>query len=261
LRLVTYDRRGHRRLGAILDGEVVDLPDAVGHPAFPSTMEALVASNGGTVLDAARAALDRDEAEACVVRDARPLVPLMPSTLRSLDAEEGTRRILGPDDEVPWPEGAGWLDYVPKVAAVLGRPGVHLDVDSARYLVFGYTLVNDFFALDANGDPTPIGEGLPVALGPCIVTADEVDPQTMVVTVDVDGEQWSKGNLNGVATSLFRVISQSSKIEGLSSGDTFASSPFGGFHGEPGRHLWPGATVELHAEAIGTLRNRLGPRP
>ena len=61
MRLVTYDRRGHRRLGAILGGEVVDLPDVVGHPAFPTTLEALVASSGGTVMDAARAALERDE--------------------------------------------------------------------------------------------------------------------------------------------------------------------------------------------------------
>ena len=141
------------------------------------------------------------------------------------------------------------------LAAARQVVGVSMDETRQRQLV------NDFFARDANGDPTPVAEGMPVALGPCIVTADEVDPQMMVVTVEVDGEQWAKGNLNGVATSLFRVISQSSKIEGLASGDTFASSPFGGFHGEPGRHLWPGATVELHAETIGTLRNRLGPRP
>ena len=61
VRLVTYDRGGHRRLGAILEGEVVDLPDAVGHPAFPTTLEALVSSSRGTVLDAARAALARDD--------------------------------------------------------------------------------------------------------------------------------------------------------------------------------------------------------
>ena len=59
MRLVTYDRGGHRRLGAILGGEVVDLPDAVGHPAFPTTLEGLVSSSRGTVMDAARAALER----------------------------------------------------------------------------------------------------------------------------------------------------------------------------------------------------------
>ena len=41
MRLVTYDRGGVRRLGALVAGTVVDLPDAVGHPSFPATMEAL----------------------------------------------------------------------------------------------------------------------------------------------------------------------------------------------------------------------------
>ncbi|HEX6009337.1 MAG TPA: hypothetical protein VFZ50_04425, partial [Actinomycetota bacterium] len=85
MRLVTFDRRGHRRLGALLQGKVVDLPELVGHPAFPDTMERLVRRNGGTVLDAARAALERDEADvmACVVDEARLLASVVPSTLRS----------------------------------------------------------------------------------------------------------------------------------------------------------------------------------
>ncbi len=61
MRLVTYDRGGQRRLGAILEGEVVDLPDAVGHPAFPTTLEGLVSSSRGWIMDAARAALSRDD--------------------------------------------------------------------------------------------------------------------------------------------------------------------------------------------------------
>jgi len=57
MRLVTYDREGDRRLGAWVHDAVVDLPDAVGHPAFPATMEALVTRHRGTALDAATAAL------------------------------------------------------------------------------------------------------------------------------------------------------------------------------------------------------------
>src|SRR5436309_2786604 len=117
MRLVTYDRGGHRRLGAILGGEVVDLPDAVGHPAFPTTLEALVSSSGGSVMDAARAALERDDAYDRVVKRARVLPPLFPRSLlapRALDVE---RRIVGPEEGVPWPgalvelgaEGVGTL--------------------------------------------------------------------------------------------------------------------------------------------------------
>src|SRR6188474_3897286 len=81
MRLVTYERRGARRLGATVGGVVVDLPDAVGHPAFPRTMEELVAHTGGTVLAAARSALDHPDAvaEFGVLRP-KLLSPLLPSS-------------------------------------------------------------------------------------------------------------------------------------------------------------------------------------
>jgi 2-keto-4-pentenoate hydratase/2-oxohepta-3-ene-1,7-dioic acid hydratase in catechol pathway len=260
MRLVTFDRRGHRRLGAILGGEVVDLPDAVGHPAFPTTLEALVAASGGTVLDAARAALERDDAAASVVADARILTPLFPTSLLFPDAFEVERRVVGPEQEVPWPDGAAWLDYEPKVAAVLGRGARGIDADEARAHVFGYTLVNDWTARMANGNPMPTAEGLPIAIGPYIVTTEDLEPQTMFVEVKIDGEQIAKGNLNGAARNLMEVISGASRLGELERGDAFALGPFGGAAEDPSRQLWPGATIELGAEGIGTLRNRLGVR-
>ena len=252
---MTFDRRGHRRLGAFLWGEVVDLPDAVGHPAFPPTMEALVARNGGTVLDAARAALERHEVEACIVPDPHLLVPLLPRSFRSDDASDAVRRIAGPDDEVPWPAGAGWLDYVPKVAAILRRPVARGDPAAAGEAVFGYTLVNDWGVRDATGDPTSRPETLPFAIGPCIVTPDEVDPQSMTLTVRVDGEQWAKGNLNGSARDLLGTVTAAARLDDLDAGETFASSPFDVQRHE--QRVWPGATIELEADEIGVLRNRV----
>ncbi|MBI3648003.1 MAG: fumarylacetoacetate hydrolase family protein [Actinobacteria bacterium] len=260
MRLVTFDRRGHRRLGAILGGEVVDLPDAVGHPAFPATLEALVAASGGTVMDAARAALERDDAAASVVPQARVLTPLFPTSLISPDSFEVERKVVGPEQEVPWPDGAAWLDYEPKVAAVLGRESRNVEPDQIRANVFGYTLVNDWTARMANGDPMPTAGGLPIAIGPCIVTADEIEPQTMFVEVKVDGRQIAKGNLNGAARNLLEVVSGASRLGELERGDAFALSPFGGVGEDPSRQLWPGAEIELGAEGIGTLRNRLGLR-
>jgi 2-keto-4-pentenoate hydratase/2-oxohepta-3-ene-1,7-dioic acid hydratase in catechol pathway len=260
MRLVTYDRRGHRRLGAILGGEVVDLPDVVGHPAFPTTLEALVASSGGTVMDAARAALERDEASSHVVKQARILPPLFPTSLLTPRASGVERRIVGPEQDVPWPEGAAWLDYEPKVAAVLGRETTDVSLEDIRPNIFGYTLVNDWSAHEASGDPLATADGLPLAIGPCVVTADELDPQTMVMQVTVDGDQIAKGNLNGAAESLYGLISEASRIAVLERGDAFALGPFGGADLDPSRRLWPGARIELAAEGIGTLRNRLQPR-
>ena len=257
---MSYDRSGHRRLGALLGDEVVDLPDLVGHPAFPATMEALVSSNRGSVLDAARAALEREDARGCVVPDATLLPPLLPSSLRSREAPDAMRRIVGPDEAIGWPPGAGWLDYEPKVAAVLGRPARRASVEEAGRAIFGYTLVNDWVARDANGDPAPGGAGAALAIGPCIVLADDIEPQRMYVTARVDGTVWAKGNLNGTATSLAGVIAAASRGEDLRAADAFAASPFDGFS-RPERPLWPGAIVELEAEGIGLLRTRLARRP
>jgi 2-keto-4-pentenoate hydratase/2-oxohepta-3-ene-1,7-dioic acid hydratase in catechol pathway len=235
----------------------VDLPALVGHPAFPETMERLVRSNGGSVLDAARAALERDEAAAFVVDRPRLLAALHPTSLRSSDAAEGARPVFGPDETIPWPEGAGWLEFHPKIAAVLRRPvGDALAPDEVRSAIFGYTLVADWLARSASGDPIPSPAGVPLSVGPCVVTGDEIDPQTTFVTVRVDGEEWMKGNLNGTALRLLRDVARASIHESLEAGETFASGPFEmpGFE----QRIWPGAEVELEAEGIGVLRNRLG---
>jgi 2-keto-4-pentenoate hydratase/2-oxohepta-3-ene-1,7-dioic acid hydratase in catechol pathway len=256
LRLVTFDRWGHRRLGALVEGKVIDLADAVGHPAFPTTMERLVRSNGGTVLDAARAALERDEAAECVVDQPRLLAPLIPTALRAADQGDGARQVFGPDDEVPWPASAGWLEFHPKIAAVLRRPvNDPLAPEEIPNVVFGYTLVADWLGLGVNGDPMPTPEGIPLSIGPCVVTADELDPQTTYVTVRVDDEEWVKGNLNGTARSLLRDVGYASKEGRLEAGEAFASGPFEipGFQ----HRIWQGARVELEAEGIGVLRNRL----
>jgi hypothetical protein len=269
MRLVTYDRRGHRRLGAILDGRVVDLPDAVGHPAFPTTLEAFVQSSRGTVLDAARAALDRADVKNHVVRQARVLPPLFPRSLliptapgsiagEDVDLE---RRIAGPEEEIPWPAGAAWLDYEPKVAAVLGLEAADVAADDVRGHVFGYTLVSDWVAKDASGDPLGTSEGVPLAIGPCVVTTDELDPQAMFLQAKVEGQEMAKGNLNGAARSLFELIAFASRGTTLERADAFALGPFPARDDDPSRRLWPGAMVELAAEGIGTLRNRLGARP
>ena len=216
MRLVTYDRGGARRLGAWVEGDsLVDLPDAVGHPAFPSTMEALVARAGGSTLDAAREALSEpDWWEDCVVQSPRLLVPILPSPFRDILAlgevgqgpgtEVAARSshddvawrptFLGPGDELPWPSRPAELDYELEIACILGRPGRDLSEEDARRAIFGYTLVNDWAAVDPDGS----GDGpyVGASFGPCVVTADEFDPSTARLVARVDGEVWSEGSLS-----------------------------------------------------------------
>jgi 2-keto-4-pentenoate hydratase/2-oxohepta-3-ene-1,7-dioic acid hydratase in catechol pathway len=119
--------------------------------------------------------------------------------------------------------------------------------------VFGYTLVADFLARSASGDPMPSAEGVALSIGPCVATGEELDPQTSFVTVRIDGEQLTKANLNGTATGLLGDVARASRTERLSPGDAFAASPFPARGAE--LRVWPGAEVELEAEGIGVLRN------
>ena len=92
---------------------------------------------------------------------------------------------------------------------------------------------------------------MPIAIGPCVVTADEVDPQVMYLQVRIDGDEVAKGNLNGTASNLARSIEAASRLGTLERGDALALNPVPALDWQ----LWPGATVDLGAEGIGTLTN------
>jgi 2-keto-4-pentenoate hydratase/2-oxohepta-3-ene-1,7-dioic acid hydratase in catechol pathway len=265
MRLVTYDRGGHRRLGAILEGEVIDLPDAVGHPVFPVTLEDLVSSSRGTILDAARAALQREDVWQWRVRRARVLAPLFPASLVSPLASDAERSLAGPEDDIAWPDQVAGVQHDPMIVAVLGNETSKTDPGAVRRDLFGYTLVNDWRALSESGTPADGGHALPIAIGPCVVTADELDPRGMLVRVRIDGQDVREASLNGAADRLLSMIAEASERGSLERGDAFAIGTFPatdpGCPDDPAARLWPGAVVELGAEGIGTLRNRLVPAP
>ena len=293
MRLVTYDRAGTRRLGALVGDDVVDVPDAVGDPAFAATMEALVEAGPGP-LERAAEALAAIDAERHLVREARLLVPILPGSMRDFLAFEdhvragaarrgeqvsdhwyempiyykgNHRSVYGPDEEVPWPPYTDELDFELEVACVLGGRARDVPERDADRLVFGYTLMNDWSARDIQRKEMAVrlgpakGKDFATSLGPCIVTADELDPPAVRLRARVDGEVWSEGSLADARWTFPHMIAHVSRGEDVWPGDVYGSGTFHGGCGlDLGRFLWPGAVVELEAEGIGVLRNRVGPR-
>jgi 2-keto-4-pentenoate hydratase/2-oxohepta-3-ene-1,7-dioic acid hydratase in catechol pathway len=68
--------------------------------------------------------------------------------------------IYGPDDEIPLPPGAGYVESDLRIAAVIGADGA----------VGGYTLVNDWVAPELTGAKA---RDFATSLGPVVVTPEE----------------------------------------------------------------------------------------
>jgi 2-keto-4-pentenoate hydratase/2-oxohepta-3-ene-1,7-dioic acid hydratase in catechol pathway len=218
MRLVSYDRSGIRRLAAWVGDLIVDLPDAVGHPAFPGTLESLLARNGGTTLEAARAALEYPGAlkEFSVPRP-RMLAPLALS-------ENAIVQMLEPGEPLPFPPRGMELVCRPELAGIVGRAAEGIDEEQAVGTLFGYTLVNAWHVRrPGERELMPIG----VAVGPCVVTADEFDPSRRMAAVSVDGASLRETRLGPkVAGRFARTLAAASRNGGLRPGEIYGFQLF-----------------------------------
>ncbi|MFN2590753.1 MAG: fumarylacetoacetate hydrolase family protein [Actinomycetota bacterium] len=255
MRLVSYDRSGTRRLAAWVDDVVVDLPDAVGHPAFPGTLESLLAGNGGTTLDAARAALEYPGAIAeFAVPRAKMLSPLALS-----GAPPAT--VLEPGHSLTAPPAGTELVFRPQLAGIIGRAGSDLDETEAARALFGYTLVNAW-SLRRLGERVlqPVG----TSIGPSVATGDEFDPSGRSLMVTIDGTPVRQTRIGkGVRDRFVRTVVRASRKDGVKPGEIYGLSPFTSPIPVPTRRRRKGAppmSVVVELAGIGRLQNDVRPR-
>ena len=231
------------------------------------------------------------------VADAVLLAPLRPRTLRDFLTFEGHLKnafaglgkaipdewytvpayykglpdtVIGPDAEIPWPSYTQKLDHELELAAVIGKPGKDITAENAYEHVFGYTIWNDMSARDVQGRELPVGMGPSKAkdwdgsnvLGPCIVTADEVDIADVELRVRINGEEWGGDSTANMHFSFADLIAYASRDLTLRAGEVLGSGTATGGSGlELDRWLQPGDLIEMEATGIGVLRNRVGARP
>jgi 2-keto-4-pentenoate hydratase/2-oxohepta-3-ene-1,7-dioic acid hydratase in catechol pathway len=289
--LLTAERRRLERHGAIHEA-ALRLATAL----FPSSMAAAIAL-GDTFLTAAAHAVQSADDEAIVsLANAQLLSPLDPPLLRDFSAflqhiRAMTRRmgqtfseeflkvpfyykgnpstIIGPDQEVLWPSYTRVMDYELELGFVIGKPGFNLTPHNALEYLFGVTILNDFSARDVQGPEMRTGFGpakgkdFATALGPWIVTRDELDLGGLTMLARVNGEEWSHGSSATMTWSIAELIAYASWGEMLWPGELLGSGTVGtGAGAEHGKQLQPGDVVELEVSGIGVLRNRIGqPEP
>jgi 2-keto-4-pentenoate hydratase/2-oxohepta-3-ene-1,7-dioic acid hydratase in catechol pathway len=175
--------------------------------------------------------------------------------------------VVGPGDDIPWPAYADRLDHELEIAAVIGKSGKDIRAEDAMDYVFGWTIWNDMSARDTQTRELPIGMGPAKAkdwdgsnvLGPCIVTADELDGTNVRMSVRVNGEQWGEDSSSHMHHTFGQLVAYASQSQTLYPGEVFGSGTAAGGSGmELDRWLQAGDVVELEIEGIGVLRNRIG---
>lgn len=176
------------------------------------------------------------------------------------------RALIGPNEECPWPPYTERLDFELELAMIVGRKGRDLTSASAGEYIFGFTVFNDFSARDIQMREVSAwlgpakGKDFANALGPCIVTADELGPEPdLEMVCRVNGEEWGRGRSSDAHWQWADMIAHVSASEDIYPGDVYGSGTPGGCCGlDLGRELNPGDLVELEIEKIGVLRNKIG---
>jgi len=170
--------------------------------------------------------------------------------------------VIGPEDPIPYPYYTQKLDLEIEIAIVIGKEGRNLSLEQAKKHIAGYTILIDCSARDIH-DHEPFGptkrKDFCNVLGPCLVTADEIDDANLDVRVSVDGETWFEGNTghrrNFLAHHLLAYVSDN---ETIYPGDILGTGTIGlGCSMDLGRWVKVGQKVTFQVQGIGQLSHEI----
>jgi 2-keto-4-pentenoate hydratase/2-oxohepta-3-ene-1,7-dioic acid hydratase in catechol pathway len=172
--------------------------------------------------------------------------------------------LAGPEDAIRIPPKSKEVDYEVEFAAVIGKRLSEPAEDAVMPAIFGYTLLNDVSARDVQFLDNQITTGKNfdrfAPIGPVIVTADEMTrPDNVRLRTRLNGKVMQDGSTADWLFSLPRLIGYLAGIMTLEPGDIVTTgTPAGvGYFRKPQVFMKPGDVVEIEADGIGILRNRI----
>ncbi len=171
--------------------------------------------------------------------------------------------VNGPYDVIPFDASVSTqLDWEVELAVVLGKSGKNISEADAFDHIFGYTIANDVTWRDVqrrHGGQWDKGKSLDgtCPIGPCIVTADALDPTNLDVECRVSGVVKQKSNTKHLYFKIPRLIHDLSLGQTLEAGDIISTgTPEGvGFARTPPEWMKPGDLLETEITGIGVMRN------
>ena len=160
------------------------------------------------------------------------------------------------------PHESEQLDYEGEIVVVIGEGGRRIRQEDALRHVLGYTCANEGSVRDwLRHSKFNVTQGKNFdrsgAIGPYVVTADEVGTGPLRVTTHVNGEERQNDTSDRMIFQIPYLISYLSTFCTLEPGDVILSgTPSGaGARFEPPRYLRAGDVVQVEVSRVGVLRN------
>jgi len=156
------------------------------------------------------------------------------------------------------------LDYEAELAIIIGKTGRNIPADKALDYIFGYTIVNDVTARDAQRAHGQFFKGKSFdtfcPIGPWVVTKDEFgQPGGHKITLKVNGKIRQDSNTSDLYHGVPAIIEALSGALTLEAGDIIATgTPSGVAAGmQPPKWLKVGDVMDVEIEGIGVLTNKI----
>lgn len=173
--------------------------------------------------------------------------------------------VIGHEADIPLHSGiTDQLDYEGELAVIIGKTGKAIKQEEALDYVFGYTVLNDITARDLQAQHKQffLGKSLDGScpIGPYIADRREIpNPNRLALETKVNGEIRQSASTEQLIFPVEEIISVISRGMTLEPGDIIATgTPAGVGKGfKPPKFLKKGDVIEIAAEGIGILKNRV----
>ena len=157
--------------------------------------------------------------------------------------------VISHGSAIPYPTFTDSVGYGGELTAVIDTTCKDVDVDDAREVIRGYTIMNDLTAKNQSGiTKIKVFDGS-APLGPAIA---DVDPFNLEMQTTINGDIRQRGTTEDMYYGPYEAVSEISRRVTLYPGDVIAM----GSPANPGS-ISPGDEIEVWYEGIGTLRNRV----
>ena len=280
MKIATYEHRGQKSFGVVLDGGIVDLGSRIGNK-YPGVLELLRAQ----ALDEAGHAIEGASADVDL-RDVTLLRPVpFPEKIfcvgvnyanRNAEYKDGSDApkypsifvrtpdsLVGHNTDIVRPPESEQFDYEGEIVIIIGKSGRRIKKENVRGHIAGLSIMNEGTIRDwlrhAKFNVTQ-GKNFAStgAFGPWIVTTEEFPGfGNLKLETRVNGEVRQSETTKNLVFNFEYLLSYLSTFMELKPGDVIATgTPTGaGTFFDPPKWLVPGDVVEVVVDGIGTLRN------